>query len=153
MTMKLTEILNPAAVRVPLVSRDKRGIIGELVDLLVGLGQVDNRDELFRCVMERENTRSTGIGHGLAVPHGKSPSCNRLMMAVGKPVEPVDFDSKDGKPVNFIVLLVSPPDQTGPHIQALARVSRLMLMEDFRSELARADSANRVFEIIRQFEK
>jgi mannitol/fructose-specific phosphotransferase system IIA component (Ntr-type) len=73
-------------------------------------------------------------------------------MAIGKPAEPVDFDSKDGQPVNLIVLLASPPDQTGPHIQALARISRLMLMEPFRRAVAEATNADELLQIIRRHE-
>jgi mannitol/fructose-specific phosphotransferase system IIA component (Ntr-type) len=73
-------------------------------------------------------------------------------MAIGKPAEPLDFDSKDGRPVEIVVLLASPPEKTGPHIQALARISRLMLMESFRGEVARARTSDELWEIIRQHE-
>ncbi|MHC4608887.1 MAG: PTS sugar transporter subunit IIA, partial [Planctomycetota bacterium] len=125
--MKLTDLLSPACVRVPLEATDKVGAITELLDLLGENGKLRDRDAVLQAVLAREATRSTGIGYGLAVPHGKSPACPRLAIAIGKPAKPIDFESKDGEPVNIIVLLASPPDQTGPHIQALARISRLML--------------------------
>ena len=150
--MKLTDILPADCVRVPLEASDKTEAITELVDLLHETGRVTDRDAVLRTVLDREATRSTGIGYGLAVPHGKSAACPRLAMAVGKPATPVDFESKDGQPVNLIVLLASPPDQTGPHIQALARISRLMLMESFRQAVADATSGDELYEIIRKHE-
>ena len=153
MMMKLTDILTPGSIKVPIESTEKTAVIKELVELLGAEGLVKDTALLLDCVLERERTRSTGIGQGLAVPHGKCAAVEKLIMAIGKPARPIDFDSKDGKPVNFVVLLASPPDQTGPHIQALARVSRLMLMEDFRSALSRAETAEDVYRIIEGFEK
>ncbi|MHC4064624.1 MAG: PTS sugar transporter subunit IIA, partial [Planctomycetota bacterium] len=73
--------------------------------------------------------------------------------AIGKPAKPIDFESKDGEPVNIIVLLASPPDQTGPHIQALARISRLMLVEKFRRAMGEAGTADELYEVIRRHEQ
>jgi len=137
----LTEILDLACVVVPMQAGDKRAAIEELVNVLAEHGKTTDRAKLLAAVMEREATRSTGIGNGLAIPHGKSSSVSDLVMAIGKPAKPIDFESVDGKPVTLIVLLASPLDQTGPHIQALARISRLMTIEPFRLRLLAADSA------------
>lgn len=150
--MKLTDILAPESIRVPLEATTKADAIGELVDLLAEHGHIDDRDAVYRAVMERESTRSTGIGHGLAVPHCKTDACRALVAAMGKPRTPLDFESKDGEPVTFLVLLVTPLDQTGPHIQALARISRLMLTEQFRHDLAEAPSGADIHRIITQYE-
>ncbi|MHC4091591.1 MAG: PTS sugar transporter subunit IIA [Planctomycetota bacterium] len=151
--MKLTDLLSPACVRVPLEATDKVGAITELLDLLGENGKLRDRDAVLQAVLAREATRSTGIGYGLAVPHGKSPACPRLAIAIGKPAKPIDFESKDGEPVNIIVLLASPPDQTGPHIQALARISRLMLVEKFRRAMGEARTADELYEVIRRHEQ
>ncbi len=150
--MKLTDILSPTCVKVPLAASDKGGVIAELIDLLVANGLTHDRDGLLEPVLAREATRTTGIGHGLAIPHAKSDNVSQLVMAVGKPAEPIDFDSIDREPVTVVVLLVGPPDQTGPHIQALARISRLMLMDKFRSAIARAQSADELYGIIAGYE-
>jgi mannitol/fructose-specific phosphotransferase system IIA component (Ntr-type) len=126
------------------------GVITELVDLLNEAGQLTGRDEVLKAVQARERMRSTAIGHGLAVPHGKCSGCQKLVMALGKPSEPIDFGSRDGKPASVIALLASPPSETGPHIQALARISRLMLRESFRASLARAYTAEEAYELIKQ---
>jgi len=150
--MKLTDILDPSCVAAKLPAMEKQAAITMLVDLLAENGQISDRDQVLNAVLERESTRSTGIGDGLAVPHGKSRGCSRLVMALGCPVEPIDFDSADGKPVDLIVLLASPPDQTGPHIQALARVSRLMLSPSFREQLRTADTPEAAYKVISDHE-
>jgi mannitol/fructose-specific phosphotransferase system IIA component (Ntr-type) len=96
----------------------------------------------------REETRSTGIGSGIAIPHGKCSGVKELVMAVGIAEEPIDFNSIDSKPVSIIVLLASPIDRTGPHIQALARISRMMLDDEFKSKLEKAGSPEEVYELI-----
>ncbi len=146
--MKLTDVLTRQCVKAPLDGTDKYEVIEELVDVLAKNGQLSDRDAVLKAVLDREATRSTGIGQGLAVPHGKSHALDRLVMAVGKPSEPIDFQSIDGKPVNLIVLLASPIDQTGPHIQALARLSRLMIINQFRREVDQAQTAEEIYQII-----
>lgn len=150
--MKLSEIIHPNAIRIPVHATDKVGAIRELVDVLADTNRVKDADAVFHAVIEREQTRSTGIGKGLAVPHGKSAACESLVMSLGRPATPIDFGSRDDRPVDVIVLLVSPPDQTGPHIQALARVSRLMLNDGFRKELAAAPDADAAYQAILHFD-
>lgn len=139
--MELSTLLLPNRVRVPLAGTDKKAVITELIDLLAAAGGLTNRDAALEAVLKRESERSTGIGYGLAIPHGRTDGCNSLAMAAGKPANAIDFQSLDGRPVTFVVLLVSPPKETGPHIQALARISRLMNAEAFRAAVAQADSA------------
>jgi mannitol/fructose-specific phosphotransferase system IIA component (Ntr-type) len=151
--MRLTDILQLEAIRVPLGASDKIAAITELVDLLHESDHFADRDEVLRVVLDREATRSTGIGYGLAVPHGKTRACPRLAMAVGKPAQPLDFESADRQPVTIVVLLVSPPDKTGPHIQALAKISRLMLLDDFRQAVNAAQTAEEVLGTFQRFEQ
>ena len=146
--MILTQILQPSSVKVPVESRNKEGVITELVDLLDANGLLSNRDVALQAVLTRERIQSTGIGTGLAIPHGKCKAVKELVMAIGIAREPIEFESIDGKPVKIIILLVSPADQTGPHIQALARISRLMLNADFKQKLEKAASAKEVYELL-----
>ncbi|MHC4156791.1 MAG: PTS sugar transporter subunit IIA [Planctomycetota bacterium] len=146
--MLLTQILQPSCVKVPLQGKDKKSIMTELVDLLDANGLLLDRDAALEAVFMREQTRSTGIGSGIAIPHGKCKAVKELVMAIGIAREPVDFESVDGKPVTIVILLVSPADQTGPHIQALARISRLMLDESFRQALEKAASAEQLYELM-----
>ena len=146
--MILTQILEPTCVKAPLDGKSKESVITELVDLLAANGTLIDRDVVLEAVFVREETRSTGIGSGIAIPHGKCSGVKELVMSVGIAAEPIDFDSIDQKPVSIIILLASPVDRTGPHIQALARISRLMLDEEFKSKLENATSAEEVYELI-----
>ncbi len=150
--MKITDILSPQAVKVPLASTGKRQAIDELVDLLGTIGLVSDTETLRRVVWERETQRSTGIGEGLAIPHGKCATTKRLVMAVGRPSAPIEFDSIDLKPVRLIVLLASPPDRTSDHIQALGRISRLMTNVTFREATYAAQSAEELFKLFEDAE-
>lgn len=146
--MVLTQILQPTCVKAPLDGRDKDSVITELVDILAENNLLLDRDVVLESVFAREQTRSTGIGSGIAIPHGKCTGVDDLVMAVGIAHEPVNFDSIDQKPVSIVILLVSPTDRTGPHIQALARISRLMLDEEFKAKLEKAASPEEVYQLI-----
>ena len=146
--MELSKHLTIDRIRVPLRATDKTAAITELVDVLSDTDGLIDRDVVLEAVLKREAERSTGIGYGLAIPHGKSDGCKKLVMAAGQPAEPIDFQSVDGRPVKFIVLLVSPPDQTGPHIQALAKISRLMNIEQFRTKIEDVTTAQELHDAI-----
>ncbi len=150
--MRLTDILSLACIKTPLDAKDKKAAITELVDLVNAAGKLKDRDLMLQATMEREATRTTGIGNALAIPHGKCAAVTELIMAVGKPAAPLDFESIDGKPVNIVIFLASPPDRTGPHIQALARISRLMTDQRFRHALDAASTAQAVYDVFASFE-
>ena len=150
--MNLTQILGPGCVKVPLESKDKEAVILELIDLLDANGLLLDKSGTLEAVLMREQTRSTGIGSGIAIPHGKCKAVKELVMSVGVTSEPIDFASVDNKPVKIIIMLVSPVDQTGPHIQALAKISRLMLDEEFKTKLETAGSAEAFYELLRKKE-
>ena len=150
--MRLTEILKPQNIKVPLAAKTKTEAISELVELLASTGEVTDGRKVLDAVIERESTRTTGIGNGLAIPHGKCNGVGHLVMAIGRPALPIDFQAIDGRPVNLIWLLASPPDQTGPHIHALARISRLMTIDRFRQALAAAQTSEELYNVIVQQE-
>jgi fructose-specific phosphotransferase system IIA component len=146
--MRLTDILKVIDIKVPLVATTKTEAISELVNLLAENKQITDAKKVLDAVLDREATRTTGIGNGLAIPHGKCSGTGDLVMAVGKAANPIDFQSIDGRPVTLIWLLASPPDKTGPHIHALARISRLMTIDKFRIALSQAKTAQEVFDTI-----
>jgi len=150
--MRLSEILKPQNIKVPLDAKNKSEAISELVHLLAGNKELTNPKAVLDSVLDREATRTTGIGNGLAIPHGKCNGTDHLVMAIGRPATPIDFQAIDGRPVNLIWLLTSPPDKTGPHIHALARISRLMTIDKFRAAIAQAKSAQELFDVIVQQE-
>jgi len=150
--MRLTEILSRDCIKVPLEASTKQEAILELADVLASKAGLSDPDELKQAVWQREQTRTTGIGHGVAIPHGKCKGIDRLLMAIGIPAQPLEFGAIDGKPVELIILLGSPVDQTGPHIQALATVSRLLTDESTRESIKAAKSADDVYQIIAESE-
>ena len=146
--MRLTEILKPANIKIPLESKSKAEAIGELVTVLAESGDVKDPKKVLDSVLEREATRTTGIGNGLAIPHGKCDGTDHLVMAIGRASTPIDFQAIDGRPVTIIWMLASPRDMTGPHIHALARISRLMTIDKFRAALLQAKTPQEAYDII-----
>lgn len=151
--MNILDILSPKAIKVPLNSSDKRGAIEELIELIASAGLVTQPDVLKKVVWDREQQRTTGIGEGLAIPHGKSESARQLVIAMGRPAQPIDFGSIDNKPVKLIVLLASPPDKTSDHIQALGKISRLMADPKFRQQAYVAPDADSLYQLFEKAEK
>src|ERR671912_429215 len=150
--MRLTEFPKPQNIKLPLEAKVKTDAIGELVNLLAANGDLTDPKKVLEAVLDREATRTTGIGNGLAIPHGKCTGTDHLVMAIGRPATPIDFQAIDGRPVTLIWLLSSPPDKTGPHIHALARISRLMTIDRFRQALTTAKTPQEIFDIIVQQE-
>ncbi|MCH7601615.1 MAG: PTS sugar transporter subunit IIA [Planctomycetes bacterium] len=150
--MKITDILSPNVIKVPLDALEKKEAIYELVDLLTESGVISNSQILKQVVWEREQQRSTGIGEGLAIPHGKTNCTKHIAIAIGIPSEPIEYDAVDGKPVKLIVLLASPPDKTADHIQALGKISRLMGNDSFRRSAYEVESAQQLYELFCQAE-
>ncbi|HEX2201883.1 MAG TPA: PTS sugar transporter subunit IIA [Longimicrobium sp.] len=151
--MLLSELLDPARVRVPLAGETKDDVLEELVGVLHQAGVVADADGVLHAVRQREALLSTGIGSGVAIPHGKSDAAPALAMAAGVSPRPVDFDALDGQPVQLFFLLVGPEAEAGAHVKALSRISRLVRRDDFRERLVRADSAEAFLEVLREAER
>ena len=150
--MRLSEILTPQNIKLGLEAASKVEAIRTLVDLLHANGEVVDAAKVLESVLDREATRTTGIGNGLAIPHGRSPGTSKLSMAIGRPLAPIDFQSIDGRPVTVIWLLTSPPDQSGAHIKALAAISRLMTGDKFRYAMNHATTAEELLAIVQKQE-
>lgn len=146
--MILMQMLQPGCVRVPLRGRDKRSAIAELVGVLAESKLVSNKDAALEAILARETIRSTGIGCGVAIPHARCKAVRDSVMAIGVARQPIDFDSVDGKPVSIVALLISPPEQTRPHIQALAGFSRMMNNAILRDEMKKRKDANGVWDLL-----
>ncbi len=146
--MRLTDTLKIQNIKVPLVASTKTDAIRELIDLLHVSGDVTDSGKVLEAVLEREATRTTGIGYGLAIPHGRTAGATGLTMAIGRCPGPIDFQAIDGRPVSIVWLLVSPPDRSVAHIATLARITRLMMIDRFRADMNRAASAEDVLKLI-----
>jgi len=150
--VRLSDLLPTAQIRIGLRARTKNEAIAELVDLLPLEGP-DGRPEVVRAVLERESVLSTGIGRGVAVPHGKTAAVPRLMAAMATCPEGLAFDAVDGEPCRILFLLVSNPDASGPHIRALAQVARVLNQERAKRALAEARTPEDVVAVFREDER
>ena len=149
--MKIMEFLNEQAVACHLAAHDKAGVITELVRLLERSGDIKEKDvpKLNEVLLNREALGSTGIGQGVAIPHGKADCVDRLVGAFGISRAGVNFDSLDGEPVSLFFLLVAPEDSAGPHLKALARISRLLKDKHFRDSLKASRDERQLIKIIK----
>ncbi len=138
--MRLSELLNPKAITLRLQAATKREALVELVELLETAHGFHSQGEILDRVMRREAMMTTGIGNGIAIPHGKARSVDRMAAAVAVAPEGLDFEAEDGNPVHLFVLFVSPENATTLHVRALANLSRLLKEESVRTNLREARS-------------
>ena len=150
--MLLSELLTPERVRVPLRGASKEALLQELVDVLREAGAVVDAEAVLAAVRQREQVLSTGVGSGVAIPHGKAQSVPALAMAAGVTAQPVEFDALDGEPVRLLFLLVAPDSAAGDHVKALGRISRLVRRDGFRERLAAAATPEEFVAILQEAE-
>lgn len=150
--MKVLDFLSKRAIKANLVATSKEDTIKELVDLLISAGEIAKKDraKLIEALMAREALGSTAIGHNVGIPHAKSDCVRHLVAALGISQKGVDFDSLDGEPVYIFFLLIAPQDSAGPHLKALARISRLTKDKFFRDSLRQARDEKTILKIITQ---
>ncbi len=122
----LREVLTEELVRPDLDVGTRTEVIDALLDLLCATGDVRDRERAREDVLANERRSSTGMQHGVAIPHAKSPAVDHLLAGVVVTRRPIDYDSLDGKPCRIFVMTLSPPDQSGPHLRFLAEIGRLM---------------------------
>ena len=148
--MRIIDFLSEQCINIDLKGRNKREILEELVDLLVKAGEIEDKEEMVKVLLEREKLGSTGIGEGVGIPHGKTKTVKKLVAAFGRSEKGIDFDSLDEEPTYLFFLMVAPQDSAGPHLKALARISRLLKEKDFREELMSAQNLEVLFAAIRR---
>jgi nitrogen PTS system EIIA component len=147
--MALIELVQENIVKTPVESKDKPDLLRELVQILKDAGQIEDFDAVLQAIQVREDQQSTGLQDGIAIPHGKTTAVPCLKLAIGIAPDGVDFDSLDGQPAKLLFLLVAPPDQAGPHVEALAEIAKLAQSKAFCKALAAADSAQEVVELLK----
>jgi fructose-specific phosphotransferase system IIA component len=151
--MKVYELLQTKNILTEFKSENKNDVINELVDLLKGDERVTDLEEIRKCVFEREEKMSTGVGKGFAIPHGKTNSVTDILAAFGKSETPIEYNSLDGEPVHLVFLLIGKENLLAKHIKLLSRVSRLMNNEDFRRKLVEASSQDEILKIFEEEEQ
>lgn len=148
----LSDLLSSTRVKVPLEATTKDELLRELVGVLVEDRCVDDAEDVLLVVRQREEVLSTGIGSGVAIPHGKSDACTELSIAAGVAREPVQYDALDGEPVQLVFLLVGPESAAGAHIKALSRISRLVRQPELRRRLIEAGDSQAFLDTLREAE-
>lgn len=146
--MNLKTVLTPETVNLHLKGTSKEEIIDELLEMLVQAGKVKDKAVARACVLDRERKMSTGMKHGIAIPHGKTDSVNDLVACIGISDHPVDFDSLDQEPCRIFIMTLSPIDKTGPHLQFLAEVSLLFKSAEKRQEILNATDKSDIIRIL-----
>ncbi|PIP35164.1 MAG: PTS fructose transporter subunit IIA [Desulfobacterales bacterium CG07_land_8_20_14_0_80_52_14] len=147
--MKILDVLVKDAVLVDLKSMDKKGVLEELVEPVTGIARID-RNDLVKILMDRERLGSTGIGGGIAIPHGKMKGLDTLILGFGLSRKGVDFESMDNRPSHIFFLLLTPENSTGVHLKLLARISKLLKDESVKERLFNAANREEVLNIIRE---
>ncbi len=148
--IKLYRSLKENLIDLELQGKNKNEVIGELVELLSKSRKIRNKKLFFKAMLEREKLGSTGIGNGVAIPHAKSDYVSKLVAAFGLSKKGIDFDSLDGEAAYIFFLLVAPQDSAGPHLKALARISRLLKDKYFRDGLRACTEEKSIIKIISQ---
>jgi PTS system fructose-specific IIC component len=150
--MRLSKKIHKKALKLVLEASSKEDALEELVGLLCDAYKLKDRDTILEAIRTREEKQSTGIGMGLAVPHAKTTVVDQLYVAFGRSVGGIDFDAIDGEKAHLFFILVSPRDVSGPHIKALAGISRLVKHEEFRKELLECSNAKHWIDLVKKAE-
>jgi len=147
--MKILDVLQKEAILPDLTSRDKKGVIEELVSPVTRIADV-NQEDLVRVLMDRERLGSTGIGGGIGIPHGKLRGLESLILSFGLSRKGVDFESMDGRPTHIFFLLITPENSTGLHLKLLARISKILKNDLFKAKLLKAADRDEIFDAIKE---
>lgn len=142
--MNLKKVLTPDSVLPQLRPGSKEEVIEQMIDFMAATGKLSDRDTALKAVLEREAKMSTGMQNGIAIPHGKTDSVNQLIITVAVSKEDIDFDALDGLPCRIFILTLSPISRTGPHIQFLAEISKLLGSEPLRQKLCEANGPDEI---------
>ncbi|MBU0682663.1 MAG: PTS sugar transporter subunit IIA [Candidatus Omnitrophota bacterium] len=153
--MNIVDLLSKDAIAVNLESQEKSKVLSELVDLLVGSGDIKKvvKNEILKRLQEREMLGSTGIGKNVAIPHAKCPKIKKMIAAFGISKNGLDFKSLDGEPTHIFFLLIAPGETPGPHLKALAKISRLLDDKFIRDRLLAVKNSQDVLKIIKEEER
>ncbi|MFA5689186.1 MAG: PTS sugar transporter subunit IIA [Kiritimatiellales bacterium] len=146
--MNLKKILTKECILPDLKADTKNGVIEEIVTALANAGKFTDKDAALEAILAREAKMSTGMQNGIAIPHGRTDAVTQLVAAVGIHRAGVDFTSLDGTPAHIFVITLSPKSRTGPHIQFLAEISKLLCKPELREKLQKAATAEEILSIL-----
>ena len=151
--MKITEFLDKKGIKIGIESTEKEDILKEMVDVLADVKDIGDKKGIVKALIDRENLGSTGIGQGIAIPHGKTDRVKELVAVLGISQKGFNFEALDGEPVYIFFLLVAPKATAGPHLKALAQISRLLRDTYFCDLLRKCKTQEEVFNLIKNEEE
>ncbi len=143
--MRLHEILTESCVIAHVQGRTKEDVLLELVSSLKKANLIDNADDVIRVIMEREKLGSTGIGDGVAIPHGKMKGLDKILCVAARSSNGVDFDAVDRRPVHIFFLVLAPEDSASMHLKVLSRISKILRDKSFRKRLLKLGDAHELY--------
>lgn len=146
--MKLPEIIEEEYIIPELKAKDKRGVLEELAEVISNHEPSIDKAALVKVLMERERLGSTGIGDGVAIPHGKMNGVRHPVISFGRSKQGLDFDSMDGQPAHLFFLLIAPEDSSGIHLQVLARIAKILKNRAFRQKLMEPSTRKELYQTI-----
>ncbi len=150
--MKISSLLNADLIKVNLQKTDKNEVLQELVNVLDNAGKLKSNDDFYKAILAREEETTTGVGNGIAIPHGKSSAVKEPSLAFGKSINGIDFGSFDDKPAKIFFMIAVPEEKSNEHLKVLAQLSRKLMHKDFREALLSADTKEEVLNVIKENE-
>ena len=151
--MNLSSVLVPERIKLNLTNTRKNDVIEELCELALASGRIHDRDEVLSLFYAREELKTTGIGHGVAIPHAQSDQVEGIVVALGISRQDIDYQALDQQPVHIVILIAAETHQSIPYLSLLSRISRIMRKDDIRARLIAAESPGEVLEIIQHEER
>lgn len=149
-SLEINDVLKKESIIPNLYSKTKSEVIRELSEKVATIYPNFNRENLISVLLEREKLCSTAVDEGVAIPHGKMSGISSIIVAFGRSIEGIDFESLDGNPTHLFILLIAPENSSGVHLKLLARISRIFKNPDFRSRITKAASQDEIYELILQ---
>ncbi|MBN2570399.1 MAG: PTS sugar transporter subunit IIA [Deltaproteobacteria bacterium] len=148
--MNIAEITGKDYIISDLKAKTKKAVLTELSGVFSNSDVMVKSEAMVEVLLEREKLGSTGIGEGIAIPHGKLQGLNNLIASIGRSKGGIDFESLDGKPVHIFFLLMAPENSAGQHLKALAKISRMLKDDNFKRDLLEADSKEDIYNIVKE---
>lgn len=151
--MKITDLLTKDTINLSITSKNKSGVIDELIETLNAAGKLSDKTAFREAIMAREEQSTTGVGDGIAIPHAKTSAVKAPAIAFGRSKTGADFDSLDGKPAHLIFMIAAPEGANNTHLEVLSRLSSILLNKEVSQKLMEAETKEEILEIINHFDK
>ncbi len=150
--MRISDILRKDVIKIELEGHTKEEVINELCDIIVDYWGIKDKSEFLEKILERESIESTGIGRGIALPHARTDAVRGVVIAFGRSLKGIDYDSLDQKPVHMVFMIGSSHDSNSDYIKILSSLSRILRIDEFRERIMEAKTPDEIIDTIKEFE-